>query len=186
MSGIGWGTVVSKMSWSQKTIDKLKDIASLGQAVSAIMAVSLAFTWFWVERNWEPKITISHEITYRKLSSSWKWVHVAVNVTNVSNRFVAIDKGAVVIQRILPLYPTIEKRLEENRNIVWVGDMEVDWPSIGKPLVSTKMLKLEPGENDKLYFEFQVPTSIETIKVQSQFILGGEKTWNHQSVHDVI
>ena len=178
--------VKGKFSWNQNKVDRAKDVATLMQAVIAFFALILAGTWFVMERNLEPKITISHELTYRGLDSSWKWIHLAVTIKNVSDRQVFVDEGQVVIQRILPLDPSINERIKDRINLVWDGEMEVKWPIIGEPLASNKGLNLEPGEFDKLYFEFQLPSKIKTIKVQSMFLLGDERKWNHQSIHDVF
>jgi hypothetical protein len=44
-----------------------------------------------------PKITISHELTYRDLNSDWKWLHIAATIKNVSSRLVTIDEGDVIV-----------------------------------------------------------------------------------------
>jgi hypothetical protein len=77
------------------------------------------------------------------------------------------DNNAIIwVQRILPL----EKNIEEAS---FPGDKNkkylVNWSIIKSYHPEIQHTKIYPGENDKLFYDFIVPSSLKTIRVYSYF-----------------
>jgi len=150
-------------------LGKVKDIAGIFQAVATTIAISAAGIWFFCQGIHSPKANVSHLVTHRQISDDWNWVHVAVTIKNVGQRPITLKYGKVRIQKIYPLETKIHKQLLNMKNPVSEKSCVVDWPEPCKPLTPPLDCNIWPGEEERLEFEFIIPTTIETVKIYSFF-----------------
>jgi hypothetical protein len=75
----------------------------------------------------------------------------------------------VYIQKIIPLDKSIEDLINNNQHPISKEYKIVSWPLLDEPYKSKINVAIEPGEIDKLEYEFIIPSYIETIKIYSYF-----------------
>ncbi len=169
------------------TLEKVKDIATIAQAVATVLAILVAGLWFFLQGEASFKANISHAITHRFLDPDRAWVCVSVNITNTGKRALAINRGIVRIQQILPMDQCIEQCLQQGQPLIKPGEVRVDWPKLADSYDQPLNLYLEAGESDHLNFEFIVPAYARTVKIYSYFEKQKEPPigWAESSIYDL-
>ncbi|MGA7577970.1 MAG: hypothetical protein ACLQUW_01540 [Desulfobaccales bacterium] len=154
------------------SISKWKDITEIVKSVFIVAGIIGTGYWFFEQGEVRPRADIAHEITYRHISKDYTWIHVSVIVKNIGMTPIRIEKGKVYIQQILPLSKNLEGNLKTKNNIVDKNFFIVIWPNACEDNTIyniNQRLLIEPGEVNRKYFEFVIPSNITTIKVYSYF-----------------
>ena len=68
------------------TLSKLKNILNIIQTCCTIIALILAAVWFLLQGEASQKTNLSYEVTHRKITKEWSWVHLNVVISNVGKR----------------------------------------------------------------------------------------------------
>lgn len=169
------------------TLEKVKDIAAIAQAVATVLAILVAGFWFFLQGEHSPKANISHTVTHRLLNDQWAWVHVAVNIVNAGKRPVDVTRGIVRVQKILPLDRLIDQRLKDGQPLIDPGEARVEWPKVADSYERQLSLHIESGESDRLTFEFILPAYVQTVKIYSYFERQKDPPigWAESSIYDL-
>lgn len=133
------------------------------QALITAAALIVAGVWFFLEREWAPRLYIEQTVSHRQLDDDWHWVRVTVEIENRGNRLLRLTEGATTIHKVLPLPRVIQERISRRQHILRKDQMMVDFPTLGEALDLDLEGEIEPGEVESIYAEFMVPTNIETI-----------------------
>ncbi len=152
-------------------LEKVKVMASIIQSAVLTFSIIAAGVWFLAQSEVAPKANISHEVTHRRLTDNWIWVHVAITVTNPGKRPLYLKNGTFRIQGILPLDINIDEQIKNDVNkLIPPGLIGVQWPQIGNAYENVPINeRVDPGESEKLNIEFIIPSFLQTIKIYSHF-----------------
>ncbi len=170
---------------SKLSLDFIKDIISILQSIFTIAAIIAGTWWFFFQAEASPRVEISHSVVHRKIHNQWIWVYASISLSNVGKRPVHFNSITVWLQKILPLDKNIKYKMEQGTKIInEKGDVE--WPLIGELYQSTIDIKIEPGEKDKINYEFLVPSYVKTVKLYSFLQKEGTNIgWSLASIYDL-
>ena len=149
--------------------EKVKDVISIIQSVIAVCAIFIAAYLYFEQRESVAKLNISHTITHKQIADRWIWIHASITISNIGKRILSLESGTVYIQKIIPLDKSIEDLINNNQHPISKEYKIVSWPLLDEPYKSKINVAIEPGEIDKLEYEFIIPSYIETIKIYSYF-----------------
>ena len=177
---------------------ELKDLAAVMQAVVAmtgiIYAGIVAAAKLEVFRDFEPHLTISHQVNHRAVGDSYAHIDVTATLHNSSKVKVELREGAFYIQEIGPALG--DRELEERlaaREFSAADGSFVQWPTIGEFSCNwgNYNLVVEPGQIYRETVEFVVSKEIGTVAIHSHFhraTTSGEtpQGWGMTTVYDMI
>ncbi len=174
------------------------EILGIAQALVTIVAIvsggSFAAYKWQVFREAEPHLTITHEVSFRRISESY--VHIAVTATLENNSRVQIElhDGNFLIQHIAP---TLDEHVEALYAQTFVKEEFVDipWPILVdvQRVWEEGELVVEPGELHPETFEFIVSEEVKSVIVytylyNSTYSEGSRSAegWGATTVLDII
>lgn len=154
---------------SSSIFSRINSSANIAQSVLTAIAIIAAGVWFLMQREAAPKANIEHTVTHRQINNDWTWVRVSITISNPGKRLLDFESGIIRIQKILPLDSKIRSIFERNESPISKKDYKVRWPRIGKSYEPQLDIKIEPGEEDNLDYEFIIPSYVKTVKIYSYF-----------------
>lgn len=174
--------------------EKYKDIADLVQTALTIMALLAggAFAAYKLElfRDFEPHLTITHTINYRRVGDSYIHIDLAVRMHNSSKVKVDLFEGFWTLQQISPVSDAEVEQVylrtlnEDHPDFPWPGLNEGSW------LWDRGELVIEPGESHQELLEIIVPDEIKTMMIYTFFydqrVAEDEAGWDLATVFDII
>lgn len=151
-----------------------KDLAETVEALMTTVALIGGGAWtyhrFIRHRLFHPKAELNHEIQWEPLSDNKYIVQVVLTVFNRGDVLLPICEIWTKLYQVSPPTTSIQERLNDG------DDPEVDgaefaWPALGLKEINHDrgVAEIEPGESEKLLFEFLVDKEIKAIKVYSYF-----------------
>jgi hypothetical protein len=190
--GEGW--LAAQASRSKGWLVAQKDLLQTIQAALTIAAIIVGGWWtyrlFVEQREAYPHLKIDQTVTSKALLQGVSWIHLTVNIENTGKSLVSLHSAEVRVQQILPLDPSIQKPLTHGQDLVPQGQRQVLWPLLQRSLTTLDM-QLEPGEPDKVEFDFVLPDAIKTVRVYSYFENADESTnkrqigWSCETIFDI-
>ena len=177
------------------TRGEMLGIAQSLVTIVAIVAGGLFAAYKWqVFREFEPHLTIAHEVSHRRIGESY--VHIAVTATLENNSRVQIElhDGNFLIQHIAP---TLDEDVEVLYAQVFVEKefVEIPWPilvDVQREWEEGELI-VEPGELHPETFEFIVSEEVKSVIVYTYFYNStysqGSRTaegWGATTVLDII
>lgn len=176
-----------------QSIEKFKNAAGAVQSVAAVIAIVVGGIWtydlFIKQRKGVPQANVSHAVSFKQVSDTQVWVHVAVHFENTGETILRLVDGEARVQQILPLAADIAGAMTRNRDPVAAGKRVTPWPTLCYRQTPLD-IEIEPSETDTIFYEFFIPHQIRTIKVYSYFATensGGRRLgWTGTSIHDVL
>ncbi len=174
--------------------ENYKDIADLVQTALTIMALLAggAFAAYKLElfRDFEPHLTITHTINYRRVGDSYIHIDLAVRMHNSSKVKVDLYEGFWTLQQISPVS---DAEVEQ----IYLGTLNGDpqdfpWPALkeGGWLWDRGELVIEPGESHQELLEIIVPDEVKTMMIYTfcydQRVAEDEAGWDLATVFDII
>ena len=170
---------------SRSRLERAKDWFGIFQSFVTIVALIAGGYWFFLQRELFPSAVITHEITHRRITNAGTWLHVSVKISNMGKRVLDLDSAILRVQQILPLHQTIKKQINRG-DLILPGEEMVRWPELDQ-YQSNRNVRIEPGENDVVNYEFIVPSSVETVKIYSYFAKEKEPPlgWHKTSIYDL-
>ena len=179
-------------------VGRAKDIASIIQAFAAALAIVAggiyALYKLQVFRTLEPHMTISHQVSHRRIGDSYVHIDVTGSLHNSSKVKIELREGFFLLQQIAPasdgdvesLYAeTFEDRRYDN----------IQWPTLEEAAGTWEEgeLVVEPGESHAETFEFIVPADVGSVLIYTYFYnhtasqsSGSAEGWAATTVHDII
>ena len=155
---------------SATPIEELGIAQALVTVVAIVAGGSFAAYKWQVFHESEPHLTITHEVSYRRIGESY--VHIAVTAVLVNNSRVQIElrDGFFVLQQVSPtskedvesLYADVFLRREYD---------DIQWPvlhNIRREWHESELI-VEPGEIHPETIEFLVSKEVETVIIYTYF-----------------
>ncbi len=149
--------------------------AGIAQAVAAVIAIGLGGVFAWrrgfLFRYGQPHLTISHEVTHRRISDSYVHLELTATLRNSSRVKVEVLDGLFTVQQLAPVS-------DEHAETLY-GDTFIDqrynagflWDTLdeGRLVWERNGLLVEPGESVAETFEYIAPDSIGSVLLTTFF-----------------
>jgi len=150
---------------------------SIIQSLVVVTGVVIGGWWTWFlfikNRQKYPRANINHEIVHVRLSKEKTLLRVTVNVSNIGSVIISLIKCDIRICQILPLNKETQSvtagYVREDKN--GCLDSEIEWFLLRDLERECKKgeCEIEPGESEKIYFDFIIDSNIETVSIYSHF-----------------
>lgn len=189
--GLTWGTAeLTGKGFS----DAAKTVQALGTLAAIIAGGVFALYKLQVFRDFQPHLTITHEISHRHIGDSYVHLDVAVTLRNSSKTHVEVRRAYYVLQRISPVSDEeIESlydgafEVEDSPGLQW-ATLEVadrDWQQAE--------LLVEPGESHPETIEFIINSDIDSVLIYTYFYNSehskgshSAEGWHATTVYDIM
>ena len=193
---IGVAFVLVIDQWSD--MSRIKDAAGAFQSGVTIIAIVAGgiFALFKLQafRDFEPHLTITHEVNHRAVSPSYVHIDVTAVLHNNSKVKIELRKADFAIQWVAP---TSDELVLELYDEVFDDGVEdyLQWPTIdeGRRNWDRGELLVEPGELHKETYEFLVPRAVQTVLVYTYFRnplspkpAASAEGWGTSTVYDIM
>ena len=182
------------LDWILPSSVPFKDRAGIIQAVVTALAILfgglLAAVKWEVFRDFEPHLTIAHEVSHRPVGDSYVHIDVTATLHNNSKVKVELREGFFLLQQIAPVSdPEVE--LLYDAVFVHREYDDFQWPSLDE--VERRWERdecvVEPGEMHQELCEFIVSSGIETVMLYTFFTnskASQPRGWEASTVYDII
>lgn len=156
----------------------LKDKIASAQAIVSICAIFVGGWWtydnFIKERKNLPHANIEHKVSYIRLSPRTNLLRVAVVTSNTGSSRMEIKTTDVRIQQVLPIFCVggdsrcAHREIAESLSDVSRKNDLFSWPMISRRKETRPIpINVEPGETERLDFEFVVPRGVKAVRIYS-------------------
>jgi len=162
----------------------IKDSLSIVQSLLICLSIISAGVWFYLQRDPLPKANITHEITHRRITPEFTWLHVSISITNVGKRLLHLDSGFTRIQNNLPSDPAVADLIKTGKSPFSPETFRIPWPLIDSYNLNLT-IDIEPGETDILNHDFIIPSEVRTVKVYSYFERLQDLGWSKTTIYDI-
>jgi hypothetical protein len=187
-SSTGQSPIGAKDSQEQTgKIKRLSEIAGLVQSLLTIAGIIAAAIWFIAQSESSPKANITHSITHRKIHENWTWIHTTIEISNVGKRRLALRYGIARLHQILPLDISIHDKIQYGDPLISKDISMVKWPVLKDDDDVEIRSNIYPGETDKIYYEFVVPSFIGTVELYTFFSMkkNDPQGWSKITIYDL-
>ena len=165
--GLTWGTAeLAGKSFN----DAAKTVQALGTLAAIIAGGVFALYKLQVFRDFQPHLTITHEISHRRIGDSYVHIDVTATLRNSSKTHVEIRKADFVLSMISPvsdeeIEALYAASIEDERYVGFQWevheDITIEW--------SRGELIVEPGESHQETHEFLVSGGVRSVMVYTYF-----------------
>ena len=177
-----------------------KDLTAIIQSIFAVVAIAggAAFAIFKLQlfREFAPHISVTHEVSYRRIGNSYTHIDLTATLHNSSRVKVEVSSGEFRLLEIAPVLDDheLEERLAE-RDSIGSNEPFGHWPVIDHFRFEwgDYDLLVEPGQTFSETIEFVIHQEITTIAIQSYFfnsdyLAGSRKPegWGAVNVYDIV
>ncbi len=170
----------------------------LFQAISTVTLIVvggiMAYRKLQIFRDFEPHLTITHDVSHRFIGDQYVHILVTANLYNSSKVVIRPRKSLFLLLQLSPIDDDEVERLYKDTFIDQI-ERDVQWPLLDQ-IVRTwgeNKLIIEPGETHKETREFIVYKAAETVMVKSFFYNPDASNnsldspgWGTASVYDII
>ena len=151
--------------------DATNSILAIGILTAICVGGWLAYDRLQLFRTFEPHLTISHEVSHRRVGASYTHIAVKAILTNNSKVKIELLKGFYRLQQIMPA--TGDDEIETLYSQVFItGDFQhLQWPTIEEinRYWSERELIVEPGETHPETCEFIVSAEVASVIIYTYF-----------------
>ena len=170
VGGLIWLALVLYFSLSDR--DAAKDLTQIIQAsvtsIAIVMGGLFAIVKLELFRDFAPHLTISHEISHRRIGNSYIHIGVVVTLRNSSKVAMKIRRGEYLVQQISPLTDAEVETLAFY--VVDARSNYIEWPVLDEQeRIWDEELIIDPGESLQEAFESIVPLHTTSVLVYSYF-----------------
>ncbi len=151
-----------------------KDIVAIAESCVKIGAIVVAGSWTYLlfvrQRQRYPRAALMQTGVVRDLDDSQRLLTVGIGLTNIGQRLIQVDSLTVVVQQLAPLRTeSLRRALASHNPLDATGRREILWYRIGhrRTAFAPHHFEVEPGETERLEFDFAIARSVTSIKVQS-------------------
>ncbi len=145
------------------------------QAIATVVAIAVG-AWFALRnrhlfRYGQPHLTVTHEITHRRVSPGYIQVAVTAMLHNNSRVKVEVLDGLFTIQQMAPVSDCIVEDMYSETFIDQQNNGTLRWHTLNEARLSWNKEDLiaEPGESTAATFEYIVPIYVESLLVTTYF-----------------
>lgn len=172
-------------------------VAGMVQAAVAALTIAAAglFAGFKLQlfRDFEPHLTIAHEVSHRPVGAGYTHIAVTATLRNTSRVNVELRQGFYSIQQIAPITDDAVGRIHAEFIKNELDDFR--WPLLSRNRYhwGNGEFNVEPGETRRELVEFIIPNEIETVLIRTDFrnhpdgrISRNARVWGVNSVYDML
>ena len=177
---------------------KLKDIAAIVQ--SSVTAVAIVaggvFAYYKLQlfRDFEPHLTITHEVSHRFIGNSYVHIAVTAHLHNSSRVKIELREGIFRLQQIAPMS---DEEIEQIYAQAFIDEEyeDIQWPILNQVphIWNERALIVEPGGSLQKTQEFIVSSDTESVMTytyfyNTEFPLSSQipEGWGATTVYDII
>ncbi len=191
-------------TWTWSGVGSIKDLAGIFQSAITVFAIVIGgvFAWFKLQafRDFEPHLTISHEVRHRIISESYLHIDVTATLYNSSRVKMDFHEAFALLQKIAPTSDEEVERLHakafvdlkrEGSQYLVLEDFQ--WPALYEvPRIwDVNELMIEPGESHRETYEFIVSTEVESVIVYTFYYNSQDNSkapegWGATTVYDIV
>ena len=160
---------------SSSNAELFKNWTSGIQALATVVALILGGWFAWrnkhLFRYGQPHLTISHDISHRRVSPGYVQVTVTAILYNSSRVKVEVLDGLLTIQQMAPVSDAEAEEIFAQTFIDKKHNGALQWETLTQYRLSWNQEDLiaEPGESATTTFEYMVPVFIESLLVTTYF-----------------
>ena len=166
--------IVAALVTIQFIINDVADAARVIQAIGILVALCVggifAYQRLQIFRTFDPHLTISHEISHRRIGDSYVHIDVTATLHNSSKVQVELRQG---FSRLQLVSPTLDEKIETLYAQVFIDKTEqhVRWDTLEEVHREWRSgeLIVEPGEFHPETYEFIVSNEVETVIIYTYF-----------------
>ncbi len=182
----------------------VKDKVSIVQSIVTIIAIVIGGVIAGVKleafRDFEPHLTVTHDISHRVISPSYVHIDVTATLHNSSRVKIELYESDVRLHQIAPLSDLDVDRLFTDAFVIEVEEVEdkeqyIQWDTLYN--ISQTWDKgdsiIEPGESHQESYDFIVVTDVESVAVYTyfynpRFSAGAQvaEGWRTITVYDIL
>lgn len=174
------GTIIAAYQWLKPYLSEMDHIFSIIQSLVVIIGIIIGGWWTWFlfikNRQKYPRANMTHEISHIRLSEEKILLRVAVNISNIGSVIISLIKCDIRVSQILPSNKETQSSIDnynqecktnENKGL----DSEIEWPllKLYEKACKKEECEIEPGESEKMYFDFIIDSNIEIVSIYSHF-----------------
>jgi hypothetical protein len=155
--------------------DKVASLSEIVLAVAQTFAIIVGGIWTWLlfvkKRLQYPRAKVEHYITNRLITEDKALVQVTVMVSNTGDVLLTLISAETWVQKVMPLSDKLLVSIGNGEDPVKQGKTEIEWPLIEDRQEQWERgnCQIEPGENEKFFYDYIVDRKVETIRVYSYF-----------------
>jgi hypothetical protein len=154
-------------------IDSLADILTIVITASIAIGGAIGAGYKLKKRrvHW-PKANVSQEVQAIRLTDDEICIHTCARIQNIGDVMISICSAKHTIYWVLPLDPSIQGWLKRERKSYYddlnkeIGE-QINWPGYSKEVGYE--IEIEPGEYDKVHFDWVIPANIEIVGMYTYF-----------------
>lgn len=159
------------------SIEQVKPVVEILQSIFTILAIIGGAAWslaiYKKKREGLPKADVSVEVICKRAGSGHSWLHVTALIRNLGQSKIDVGAGHCRVQLCEPLSEVLQalgKQHVQELVSEKSGEREIGWPSIASEKKwNDKICEIEPGEADRLHFDFMIPGFVESVFVDFHF-----------------
>ncbi len=157
-----------------KNLTDVKDLAGIFQSAVTIIAIVIGgvFAWFKLQafRDFEPHLTVTHEIGHRPIGTTYTHIDVTAVLHNSSKVNLGLREAVFRLQRI---GPTTDEEIESLYAEVFESSEHdhLQWPTLEEVGLTWESgeLVIEPGESHRETYEFIISSDVQVVLVYTFF-----------------
>jgi hypothetical protein len=171
-----------------------KDYAATIQSILTIIAILVGAYWYFLERGHVVKANVTHRVERVEIGNGFAWVQLTAEIENKSKHQITIRGSKAWLQQIYPLTADMNAVVQQIKadklspRILIKDSGRVEWPALG--VVEGKQVRVvvEPGETERVVFEFVVPAESQVLRAYTFLQPDLEKStgWANISVHRIV
>lgn len=145
------------------------------QAVVTIIAIMLGGLFAWrrgfIFRQWQPHVTISHDVTHRRVSSEHIHIEITAILYNSSRVKAEFWDGLFTVEQLAPVSDEYVEQLYGKTFVDKDRYEAPEWHCLKEIRLEWKEEELiaEPGEKIAVTFEYIVPNHVQSILITTYF-----------------
>ena len=196
-----WLTDLARDKTSATEIGRVRDVVGIVQGfVWAFLIVAggvFAYRKLQLFRDFEPHLTITHEVTHRGIGTQYLHISVTATLRNNSKVQVNVQRGYITLRQISPIDD--EDVVQKYAQIFAESDtddvMDFQWEELDTVVRASNdnPLVIEPSEYHTELGEFVVSDAVKTVLVYSYFYnpqySGSGRSahgWTASTVYDIV
>ena len=148
---------------------------SIAQAVVTIIAIVLGGIFAWqrgfIFRHWQPHVTISHDVTHRRVSPENIHVEITATLYNSSQVKVEFLDGLFTVEQLAPVSDEYVEQLYGKTFVDKERYEAPEWHCLKEIRLEWEEDELiaEPGEKVAVTLEYIVPNYVESVLITTYF-----------------
>ena len=156
-------------------VDDIHLWVSIAQGVATIIAIVLGGIFAWqrgfIFRHWQPHVTISHDVTHRRVSPENIHVEITAILHNSSQVKVEFLDGLFTVEQLAPVSDEYVERLYGKTFVDKERYEAPEWHCLKEIRLEWKEDELiaEPGEKVAVTLEYVVPNYVESVLITTYF-----------------